>query len=418
MTFEIDFRGDELALLFLSFWIMWTLYFIYNMILFFKNRDNFVIKSRAPWLIFCSALGQWLMTTSQTWKIVVLPKNFPNFIDHWFIWFMMPLHFLPYPIRALRFLIVYHLAKTKSIDEDSENEEVVEKSFCSLNLFRKHQFLTTDKAFIIFNWLIMAVFIGIALVRQFTVEQNKVGLFGGGTTSYTYISITALLIIVEIFLWLTIYYLKDIHDELMVNKELIAIGILWLVGIIPYIIFGWISLDNDNISKRIAPIINILVCIISFLISFGMPVHLAVIKPKQISFGTEILDKIDNLLEDKEASRLIYEYMEKRLCTENYMFVRAVQRYMKITDPDQLQREYDAIVSEYIRSDSASRVNIPDSQVKSILNSTEKPHAQSFNAPYNEVRKIMQQNVLPDFKTTKPALEYARKLAANALQDN
>ena len=108
---KIDFRGDELALLFVSFWIMWTFYFIANVIFFFKLKDSVYIKNRAPWLIFSSAFGQYLMMTAQTWKIALLPENFPNIVDHWFLWFMMPLHFLPYPIRTLRFLLVFLLAK-------------------------------------------------------------------------------------------------------------------------------------------------------------------------------------------------------------------------------------------------------------------------------------------------------------------
>lgn len=411
-----DFQGDELALLFLCFWIMWTFYFVYNLVLFFNNQNSFYIKSRVPLLIFSSAVGQYLMITLQTLKIVLLPENFPNILDHWFLWLCMPLHFLPYPIRTLRLLAVYYLTKTKSIEEDQPEVES-EKSCGCLQYLRNHPKFVSSTAFFVYNWIIMAISIIFGLFRQFLVEDNKPGHFGGGTTNFSYITITAMLVIVEVFLWWTIYYLKEVHDELMVNKELIAIGILWLVGLIPYIIFGVVSLNNSNVSRRIGPIFNILVCIISFLISFGMPVHLSVIKPKTVTLGSKVLDKVESLFEDQEASQLFYEYMEKRFCVENFKFYRAIQKYMKLTDPDQLQKEYDMIRATYIENQGELHVNISAGQVNKILSSTEKPHSNSFLEAFNEVKKLINTNILPEFKTTEPAREYARRLAAITLED-
>ena len=376
------------------------------------------IKSRAPYLILSSAVGQYLMITSQTWKIVILPENFPNIIDHWFLWFMMPLHFLPYPIRTLRFLLVFHLAKTKRIDSDAgesvDNKKLSEKI---LDWLRSHPKFMTDKAFLIYNWIIMAILVIWAVARNILVEDNYPDRVGGGTTQFSYISMSCILLVVEIFMWLTIYYLRSIHDELKVSTELITIAILWIVFFLPFIITGWVSLD-DTISRRIPPVFNIILCFISFLVSFGMPIHLAKIKPPDVKFGTDILDNLDKLLQDERASQLLMNYMEVRLCTENLKFVRAVEHYKTIQNPDELQAEYTEIVNTYINPDGILHINIPDRMVKTIMSSQEKAQTESFRAPYNEVRKLLNTNVLPEFKTTPECLKYANELAANALQSD
>ena len=416
---DIDFRGDTMTLLFLSFWIMWTLYFVYNTILFFMNRKSMYIKSRSPWLIFSSAMGQYLMITSQTWKIVLLPENFPNMVDHWFLWFMMPLHFLPYPIRTLRSILVYHVVKSKKLDDDSGENVDAQKGSCTetiLDWFRQKQFLLTDKAFLIYNWVLMAILIVWAVIRNVSVSDNFPDKIGGGTTSFSYISMTVILLVVEVFMWLCIYGLRSIHDELKVNTELITIAILWLVFLIPFIITGWISLD-DVISRRIPPIFNILLCFISFLISFGMPIHLAVVKPPDVKFGTDVLDNIDKLLEDEVGSKLLLQYMERRLCTENLKFYRAVEYYRTISDPNELKKEYSNIVDTYINPNGILHVNIPDNMVKTIMaQNTDTIDSESFKKPLQEVKKLLATNVLPEFKSTPECLKYANELNANALQ--
>ena len=299
-----SFIGDQYALFFLTLWILWTCFSIFNFYLFFKNKGSIYIRHRDPWLILCSALGQYAMMTSLTWKIVLLPINFPNMVDLWFLWGFIPLHFLPYPVRSMRFIIQYAYKKYQLKKMKTKNAETKNPFF---DFLQNHPFLLQDKAYFILNWILMAVAIIWGITRNIKYPINHPGKYGAENTKTYYISCTVLLIGASFFLWLAIYFQKKTGEQLFVTPELITIGVLWLIFISLYIIFAWGKIG----SFRIAPIFLIILCISSFLVSFGMPVQLAVVlseKSKKIlandqnSEDESISDtiKIDSILDNDE----------------------------------------------------------------------------------------------------------------------
>ena len=176
MGFFQNIVEDSLSFPVFVFFIGWTAFFIYTEILFFSNRNSIYIVNRNSVLLIFSAFGQYLMMTSLTLKIIIKPENFENIIDHWFIWFMVPLHFLPYPVRSIRFNCMYLI----SLDDQDPNN-----TFSGIAKFiRRHRMFFTDSAFIIFNCFLMCLSIVWALVRQFTVETNLPGHKDSSQTSY------------------------------------------------------------------------------------------------------------------------------------------------------------------------------------------------------------------------------------------
>ena len=452
-----EWKSDPYVLLFFSFWIMWTCYCVFNIILFFIHRSSSSIANRCPWLIFLSALGQYAMLTSQTWKIIIRPEHFPNIVDHWFLWIMMPLHFVSYPIRAVRIHIKYNLAitdisndtlkalqekqqkrkqeKHQTQPEESEKSAELSGSLIAddeqpltpkhstsqpdlphssnkfLDFIRKHPKLQTDKAFVLYALLVMLVPFCLGLVRQFTEPENGIHERGYGTTRTSFISMIVLLTVAEIFLWWTVWKLKDIHDDLQVNTELIAIGSLWLVFLIPFIATGWISLYTNYIPRRVPPIFNILLCYFSFLLSFGMPVHLACITPEKPR-SIDIFKSIDNVLENEEATQLILEHSFALLCPEIILFLIDMKDYLETTDPDELQIKHDKIIKKYIENDAQYHVNVDGRYITEVLNSTSRASSTSFQKVYNDARRVAQNEIIPKFLQTPEAAAFSVRYMA------
>ena len=436
------------------------------------KKDSDSISCRSRWLIAVSALGQYAMLTSQSWKIIVKPENFPNAVEVWFLWIMMPLHFLPYPLRALRIHLKYHLALTdvdndvikllqerqqerekqkilqeeqnrnREDDERNESSSQLNESLIDIDdtiyntnsahhqntdprdlanlqrgkkifdFLRAHPRLMSDEAFLCYNFAIMFIFLCIAIYRQLHYPENNIHERGGGVTNNSYKTMIVILTCAEIFVWYSVYKLRVIHDKLQVNTELIIIAILWLVFLIPYIVTGWISIDTVGIiSKRIPPIFNICLCYCSFLVSFGMPVHMAVVKPTQ-SVKVD-LKNVDEMLDDEEASQLLLEYSFKKLCPQNVLFLIEIRKYMSIKDSAQFPREFERIRKTYIENNTQYHINISGKMVDTILNmDSSQASSASFQLPYKEVQRLVISDIIPYFFETPEYREFQRRRRA------
>jgi hypothetical protein len=214
-----------------------------------------------------------------------------------------------------------------------------------------------------------------------------------------------LLIIVSVFLWIAVYHLAKIHDELKFNFELKIIGVIWVIFIGAYIILGLI-----HKGQRLPWILIVVVCCISFLVSFGMPMHLAIVKPAGAILGVESLDNIDKLLKDREAMGLFYKFLQKRLCTEGYFFIAAVERYrsLDIDDVDGIRTQFTNIKDKFIGNGAPMQINIPDHMARAIHSS--EPTLDVFNEAFDENKKLLATDVFPAFKHSPEVKAYATKI--------
>lgn len=364
------------------------------------------------------------MICSLTFKIIVTPKQFPNIVDHWYLWLLMPTHFAPYPIRAFNFILTYYIAKNRPTDEsDQVDEETKEKFSCVslLHWLARHPKFLRHKAFFIYSCIIQGIAFIIGVIRQITVKSNlpRAENVGEGVQQLSYIMFLLIVTVVSIFLWICVHKLKSINDNLKINAELITIGILWIILFLPFIGTGWLSLKGYIPWDRLSPIFCVVLCVISFLVSFGMPVHMAIVQPKDIKLGTKILDSLESILADERASELLISYLERQCCVDNYYFLKRVKEYQQITNPDELNERYEKIIKEFINSDSVSHINISDQMTKKLLKERSdgvKPSSHSFNEPYQEINKVTAQNIAFGFKDDPAVRKYARQLNAQSLE--
>lgn len=354
------------------------------------------------------------MITAQTFKLVMTTAKFPNYIDHWYLWLLLPLHFIPYPLRSLKFIIAANLHKYSTQDYDKyEPKTLFEKL---LWFFKKNPQYASDRYFFWYNWGLMGVLFIWGMFRQCIVEENhppwiKPENIGGGTTNTFYLVSSILLIIVFILLVTAIQYTKKTQEELKINLELTLISMVWLFVAFPFIVCGYFSLgDNNKVSKIVSPILAIVVCILSFLISFGMPVHYASVKAKKSILSVNALDNVDELLKDPEATKLVRDYMVAKCASPTIDFLIELKQYKLINDPDTIEIKYHYLMKKYIDPFSNFHINISDAQVKKIVANTERPSPQSFSEIEKTAHYLMLTDILPSFRFTKEGIQYANKI--------
>ena len=411
----MDFLHDEFSLLFLVFWILWTVWFFVCLSLFFGKsiRHSLYVRSRCRWLIVFSAFGQYLMMTSLTWKIIVKQENWPRMADHWFVWFMIPLHLVPYPVRALRFIIKYH----SSLDQNQVPSDLDGAVLNGWQRLNKHEKLISDRAFVWYNWAVMAIFIVIGIVWNVLDSENRPHVTGAEPGTAYWVTCLVLLIIASVCLWTAIGHLCKIRDELRYNTELISIGVAWIIFLGPYIALGW----TKAVPNEIESMILLLLCIVSFLISFGMPIHMAKVKPINVDLGNAILDDFDKLMDDQEGSELFYEYMGTRMCTECLDFYRAVKRFQSLcadNNRDAVRAEFESMKRRFIGDTALTPINISDRIVQDInaVDMNGEIPANVFHRADEDNRKTMKTDLYPRFKQWDKAKAYARWLRRQSLQ--
>jgi hypothetical protein len=251
-------------------------------------------------------------------------------------------------------------------------------------------------------------------------------------------------IIVSCFLWLGVYFQAKIHDELKLVFEMASIGLLWFVLIGMYVITSMARVRPNVIPT----VFIVLLSVLSFLVSFGMPIWLAWVSPRDASAaeeaGAEEEDVVEEVaIEDEpESSRearvilskgeklddvimlgtkwttLFLEFMGFRMCEEGFYFYLEVTNYKKADPPmapDALLAEFTRIRSKFIGSGAPFQVNIPDHMVKNIAQRVEggtPPTLDIFDDAFVENRKVLVTDVFPAFKVWKKTKEFTAQQKA------
>lgn len=348
------------------------------------------IKCRDPWLIFCSAIGQYLMMTLQSLKIFLLPENYPNMLNVWFIWLCIPLHLLPYPVRSLRF-ILQHALNEYVFDLTKPEDKRTKKKNKFLDKLKDNPKILSDKTFFILNWVLMAIAIIWGIYRNVHYESNHPGHNGEKNSRLYYISCIALLVVASVLLWVAVHFLRKTDEELFITPELTTIGALWLVFISLYIFFGW----SDIGTFRTPPIFLIILCISSFLVSFGMPIQLSIVIRGEKSFGDKKYDSLEEVLNNKETYDLLVQFCKKKYCLEFILFYEDVSNYRQL-EPDKLEEKYNEMVNKYVEDGAPYQINVHIDVLKRVK--ADNPTPETFNEMLEKSLHLMQVEIFREFK--------------------
>ena len=358
------------------------------------------------------------MISSQSWKIIVHPAHFLNFIDLWFLWFMIPLHFIPYPVRSLQFIIKYHIGKAYADKEEAEDDgKTGGYSEKWINLSNHRRFLT-DKAFFFYSLFIIAIFVIWGLARLFMYDENKPGHYGSGIGQTSYIISGVLIAIVSIFLWVCYYFLRNVHDEIAINSELLTIGITWIICVPLFIGFGIGNLKNPAIPPEISPIFDIILCIISFIASFAMPVSLANYKNPNFKLTIPQFRNVDAIIADPVAYKLLRQYMQKNACIENLLFLRDAKKYKTLIDPETIDKTAHDLYDKYIPLHAPLEINISSRNKENIKKKLDDCRVNLFDGAIREIKKVINTDQLPNFMQSSEMMQYVKQLKVNAIRED
>lgn len=401
------FINDQYALFFNTLWVLWTLFYVFNIFLFFKNKFNLYIKCRFPSLTFCSSIGQYLIVTTLTWEIIILPENFLSVIDCWFVWAFIPLSMFPYIMRSLRFILKYNLQKY-----DSEEESVKQKHhFLRWCKKKKNIKYTTDKAFFIYNWIILALCIITAISRHVIHHVQHFERYGIRFSGFSFMSCICILILGNIFLWISVYLLSKTDEKLYITIELLITGILWDIFIPLYVFLLWFG-DFDY---KIPTILLIIENMISFLISFGMPVQLSIVKKPNFISNVEKLNTLEGLLDDEQGKSLFLDFLTfNKDCKECLLFHQEVNEYVNIIDDNERKTKFMWIKKTYIQNGSPYHVNVSSKLIDKVMNiKPEDASSDSFKQVYQSNLSVLKTDAFREFKTTSEFKKYVNIYKSN-----
>ena len=403
--FDILWFDDPFCLPFVTFWLLWTIFAFYNIFLFIKLRNTFYLQTRSRWLTVSSSIGQIGTLTFQSWKVIMTPEHYPNFFDLLFLWIFIPLHFIPYPLRALHYIFKFKISEAYVKEADDKENQIVCDDSCSCFkfwlFFGKHQNWIQDWSFFIYMSIgCLCAFI-FMIVRFFSHDENQWGNYGTGIGELSYKYLTIFISSFWVFLLITYIAICRIKEEFGYAKELLATLISWAIFAPIFIYSGWHNLYDSSFPSIISPITGAVLSVLSFMISFGYPVSLAHSNKKLELIDIPQFKTVEDVLNDEYAHKLFRNFLQKCYATENILFLENVRKFRTLTTTEAIQKEAEMIINEYLKKGANRKLNLrDDKKIHAFIEDF--PHNLStnmFDNIYNEVSKILKNDKLGDFLT-------------------
>ena len=193
--------------------------------------------------------------------------------------------------------------------------------------------------------------------------------------------------------------MHNINEEFGYAQELLATIIAWGILVPIFIGFGFGSLYNPEIPSIVSPIAGVLLCIISFMISFGYPVSLAYSKMQIELLDVPKFKTIEDILHDEKAHERFKIYLQKCYAVENLLFLENVIKFKNLTNKEAIQKEAEHIINLFIKKGAKMKLNLRDNKktnrfVEDFPNNLSTTMFDNF---YDEVSNVLRLDKLGDF---------------------
>lgn len=269
---------------------------------------------------------------------------------------------------------------------------------------------TTDKAFFIYNWIILIICILFAIYRNILAVKLHFAKYGQSKSLFVFFSCVSICIFGSIFLWISVYLLNKTDEKLFITKELLIVGILWDIFIPLYALLSLVG----NIDFKVPTILFIIENMISFLISFGIPIQLSIVKKPDFISSVEKLNYLEGLLDDEQGKSLFLDFLSfNKDCKECLLFHQEVNEYVKINDDEERKKKFIWIKKTYIQNSAPYYVNVSSKLIDKVMNiKPEEASYDSFKQVYQSNLSVLKTDAFREFKNTSEFKQYVNSYKA------
>lgn len=191
-----------------------------------------------------------------------------------------------------------------------------------------------------------------------------------------------------IIMGLLAYLLRNVRDELNINRELVGTIVVWVVFVVP-----WLAL-NLYLSASTAYPLQLLVIawvVLTFISSVAYPVTWSLSRPPVVFFpDCEIVNSLDGILHSDIALESFKEFLAKEFSLENLCFVLDVDDYRNMRKPDDLDKLGKKIYEDYIKPQSPHEVNISFAMRESVTQGMLHLNRDTFSPAHDEIYRLME----------------------------
>jgi hypothetical protein len=379
-------------------WGVWSLFWLGGLIVFLLRlrTDDSNIRMRSPILVILSAFGAEFCFSCTAWEIAVTSPRFPCFLNLYYTFLGLPLYFVPFILRFLRYIVT--MSKLMQIEKDPEKHETL----------RDSDFFLKETNYVSILGLLMAVSLAIANNTQFATLDGWTTSYGCDLKNYTQIMLLILLVVSTLGVGVGLFVLRNLPDPYDLKKELISCFVVWLIALVPYLVLYMKSTAVDFLGLFLFVFIAA-----GYFSSVIWPIYLSYKCPPAETSG-EILSTVEDLLMDPEGFQLIRKVALAHFGTEMCECARAILQYRKIEDEEAMREEAERIWVEFVKPGAPKQCNFSGPLVADLEKRKNKGATSDlFNAGYQELVKLLKTNY---FREVQKMTEYSELIKRRQIE--
>jgi hypothetical protein len=390
----IDFSQTSSVPYFIFYlWGVWSAFWLAGLIVFIirLRTDDSNIKMRSPMLVVLSAFGAELCFSCTAWAIAVTRQRFPCFLDLYYILLGLPLYFVPFILRFLRYIIT--MSKLVHIEQSEDKSATL----------RDTDFWLRESSYVSILGVVIAICLSIANSMQLLLLDGWVNAYGCELKDYTKVVLIILLVICFIGVAIGLFFMRNLPDPYDLKKELVSCFVVWLIALVPYLVCYIKGYANEYIGLLMFVFIAA-----GYFSSVIWPIYLSYKCPPAETTG-EILSTVEDVLMDNDGYELMKRVAQAHFGTEMCECAREILKYRKIEDEGQMRTAAEALWAMYIKPGSPKQCNLPGPLVVAIEERKNKAATSDlFNRAYQELVKLLSTNY---FREVQKMPEYTQLIA-------
>ncbi|OHT11450.1 regulator of G protein [Tritrichomonas foetus] len=351
-------------------WAVWSFVWLAGSILFIirLSTGDTNIRMRSPTLVLLSAFGAEMAFSCTAWDIAVTRSRFPCCLDLYYILLFLPLYFVPFVLRFAKYIFtMIQLEKwQKGLIKDVHNHPFVKES-----------------TYVTILGFVITILLLIANLFQWQLLPDWVNAYGCQLRDYTFIILVILVSICFLLFVVGFFIMAKIPDPYKIKSELISCSIVWICCLVPYLVFYKL-----NKYSNILVTLMFIFIVAGYFTSVLWPIYLSFKHPPEEESNDNILVTFDQMVLDPDAYKIIEQIAAIKVFAEVPPFCRAVLKYRRLENPEQLKAKAQQIFDMFIKPGSPQQNNFPASMVRDIEERLQFPTNDLFNRVYQEATKL------------------------------